>query len=73
MTISTICRECGTPIEADRTRILAGTWQTCDACRPQRSDHPTIRPMAGQCQRCGRPLLNRDRTLCLQCHGFTVS
>jgi len=72
MTIVTVCRVCGREFEPNTAAIRSGHWRTCPAC-PQRSDNPTPRPMAGQCQKCGRPLLNKDRALCLQCLGFSIS
>lgn len=73
MSIVTHCRVCGREFEPDRQRIIAGDWQTCDACRSHWSTNPLSRPMAGQCRRCGRPLRDRDRTLCLPCLGVSTS
>ncbi len=72
MTISTVCRQCGTEIEADRTRILAGDWRTCDECAARRR-HAERDSTAGQCQRCGRHLKDPRRFICLSCAGISTA
>jgi len=67
VTISTICAQCGTPIESDRNRILAGNWHYCDRCRPKTEPETTA------CVKCGRTLNANGRRVCVRCLGFSVS
>jgi hypothetical protein len=70
MTIQTTCRRCGKPIEADRARILAGTWQVCGACRGRRERKPAA---TVPCEGRGRPLRTGSRTVCARCLGVSLS
>jgi hypothetical protein len=45
--IEIVCRECGTPFEPGREAIVAGSWRTCPACQPQRSDERVLPRGAG--------------------------
>jgi hypothetical protein len=68
--ITTTCRRCGTPIEADRERILGGDWQYCDSCRANRERRPSA---TVPCELCGRPLRAGKRAVCARCLGASLA
>jgi hypothetical protein len=65
------CRGCGAEFEADRRTILAGSWRICPACRAVAASPPPDDP-GGPCERCGRPLRAKGRTICLGCLGLSA-
>jgi hypothetical protein len=69
-TIVTMCRTCGSEFTPDRQTILAGSWRTCPACRPAATPPPD--EGNGRCERCGRALRTKGRTICLSCLGVAA-
>jgi len=65
MTVVTSCRVCGAEYEADRERILAGSWRVCSDCQSQR--RPPEFPVGGRCDRCRRPLRDKRQYICVTC------
>ncbi len=71
MTVVTSCRVCGSEIESGHDRITAGTWRVCPECESRRRlpEHP----IGGKCDKCGRPLRDKRRHLCLACAGISTA
>ena len=63
--IITTCKSCGREFTPDHRSIVAATWRTCPACRPQPTEEH-------RCTQCGRPLRTAGRRLCLSCLGVPL-